>query len=503
MILKHFYFICLCTLGHVTIFAQQTRPNIVLILADDLGYGDPRCYNADSKIPTPNLDRMAREGMRFTDAHSPSSVCTPTRYGILTGRYAWRTRLQKSVLWPWDPPLIEDERLTLPEMLKSLNYQTACIGKWHLGWNWLDKRGSPVRSLVMAGINDLAKQKEMEDSIVFEQPIKGGPIEHGFDYYFGDDVPNFPPYIFIENDYTVGLPTGRKPDDMFGHPGPALPGWDLSGVMPAITQKACSYLDAVNAVENPVFLYLPLTAPHTPIAPSPHFIGKSGAGWYGDYVMEVDWAVGQVIETLERNGLIENTLLIFTSDNGSPQRDGTDMNGETGSVKALGHDPSKPWRGMKSDIWEGGHRIPFIARWPKFLPAASITDQPFILSDLMRTIAGITGYDIPENMAGDSYDFSRLFMGLHTNAPIRNHLIHHSGNGVFAIRIDEWKLILGRDSGGFTKFEPPPDAPDGQLYHLKEDPMEQNNLYTDHPEIVKKLTTELEKIKREERWRQE
>jgi arylsulfatase A-like enzyme len=355
----------------------------------------------------------------------------------------------------------------------------------------------------MAGINDLAKQKEMEDSIDFEQPIKGGPIEHGFDYYFGDDVPNFPPYIFIENDYTVGLPTGRKPDDMFGHPGPALPGWDLSGVMPAITQKACSYLDAVNAVENPVFLYLPLTAPHTPIAPSPHFIGKSGAGWYGDYVMEVDWAVGQVIETLERNGLIENTLLIFTSDNGSPQRDGTDMNGETGSVKALGHDPSKPWRGMKSDIWEGGHRIPFIARWPKFLPAASITDQPFILSDLMRTIAGITGYDIPENMAGDSYDFSRLFMGLHTNAPIRNHLIHHSGNGVFAIRIDEWKLILGRDSGGFTKFEPPPDAPDGQLYHLKEDPMEQNNLYTDHPEIVKKLTTELEKIKREERWRQE
>jgi arylsulfatase A-like enzyme len=212
--------------------------------------------------------------------------------------------------------------------------------------------------------------------------------------------------------------------------------------------------------------------------------------------------VGQVIETLERIGLAEKTLVIFTSDNGSPQRDGMNMNGETGSVKAYGHDPSRPWRGMKADVWEGGHRIPFIAKWPKYLQAKTVTEQPFVLSDLMRTIAGITGYDIPEIMAEDSYDFSNLFMGLHTNGDIRSHLINHSGNGVFAIRVKEWKLILGRDSGGFTKYVPTTDAPEGQLYNLKADPMEQDNLYNQHPEIVKKLSRQFEEIKQEGRGRQ-
>jgi len=265
--------------------------------------------------------------------------------------------------------------------------------------------------------------------------------------------------------------------------------------MPAITQKSCGYIDEKSGAPEPFFLYVPLTAPHTPIAPSPHFIGKSGAGWYGDYVAEVDWTVGQIIASLERQGIMENTLVIFTSDNGSPQRDGSNMNGETGSVKRFGHDPSRPWRGMKSDAWEGGHHIPFVIRWPGKVPPGEITSQPFILVDLMRTLASLTDLTIPANMATDSYDFAEVFLGKHLDRPVRDHLIHHSGNGVFAIRMGEWKLILGKGSGGFTKFSPPPNAPPGQLYNLKDDPGEKENLYEEYPEVVSELSLFLEQIK--------
>ncbi len=236
-------------------------------------------------------------------------------------------------------------------------------------------------------------------------------------------------------------------------------------------------------------LYLPLTAPHTPIAPSPHFIGKSGAGWYGDYVCEVDWTVGQVMAALQRHNLSENTLVIFTSDNGSPQRDGSNMNGEVGSVKThFGHDPSRPWRGLKSDIWEGGHRVPFIARWPGHIAPASVSGEPIILTDLMRTLATLTGYQLPDDAAEDSLDIGSVLWGTAPDKPVHDHLIHHSGNGVFAIRQGNWKLILGRSSGGFTQYTPPPDAPAGQLYNLADDPQEEHNLYQQHPDIVQRLT---------------
>jgi len=484
---------------------SAANPNIVIILADDLGYGDPGCYNDQSKIPTPNIDQLASRGLRLTDAHSPSSVCSPTRYGLLTGRYCWRSALKSSVLWPWAPSLIEADRLTLPGMLKQNGYQTACIGKWHLGWEWPMKGGGYFRDQVPGHNTDLKRSEEQSKNIDFKRPLGGGPLACGFDYYFGDDVPNFPPYCFIENDLLIGLPTAAKPKEMFGLAGPAVPGWDLSVVLPTLTQRATRYIEEqAKKKGEPFFLYLPLTAPHTPIAPSPHFIGKSGAGWYGDFVHEVDWTVGQVLDTLERTGLAENTLVIFTSDNGSPQRDGNNMNGPTGSVKKIhGHDPSRPWRGMKADIWEGGHRVPFIARWPGHIPEGETSAEPVILTDLMRSVATIVEHELPDNAAEDSFDILPILLGEPAllgekrSQPIRDHLIHHSLRGVFSIRQGPWKLILGRKSGGFTRYTPPEDAPAGQLYNLDEDPGEAKNLYREQPEIVQRLRAKLERYQQQ------
>lgn len=476
--------------------ASETPINIVIVLADDLGYGDPGCYNDQSKIPTPNIDRLAAEGLRFTDAHTPSSVCSPTRYGLLTGRYAWRTKLKRSVLWPWSLPLIEKDRLTLPAMLQQHGYHTACIGKWHLGWDWpIDADGHV--SDEFDGVAIAAKKRvPLGKRIDFSRPIASGPTSRGFHYYFGDDVPNFPPYCFIENDHTVGIPSVDKPKGMFGHDGPTLAGWDLSVVMPTLAQKAAAYIEErAKHPDQPFFLYVPLTAPHTPIAPSPHFAGKSEAGIYGDFVHEVDWVLGQVLSALDRTGTAKNTLVIFTSDNGSPQRNGIDMSGPIGSVKKFGHDPSRPWRGMKSDAWEAGHRVPYVMRWPGRTPAGETSSEPIILTDLMRTFATIVGHSLPEDSAEDSFDILTAFEGKRTHRPIHNHLVHHSGNGVFAIRQGNWKLILGKGSGGFTRYKAPADAPAGQLYHLGDDPDEMRNLYSEKPEIVEQLSELLKKVR--------
>ena len=473
---------------------QKDPPiNIVIVLADDLGYGDPGCYNDQSKIPTPHIDRLAAEGLRFTDAHTPSSVCSPTRYGLLTGRYAWRTKLKRSVLWPWSLPLIEKGRLTLPAMLQQHGYHTACIGKWHLGWDWpIDADGhvSDEFDGVAIAAN---KRVPLGKRIAFSRPIASGPTSRGFDYYFGDDVPNFPPYCFIKNDRTVGIPSVDKPKKMFGHDGPTLAGWDLSVVLPTLAQQAAAYIEErAKHPEQPFLLYVPLTAPHTPIAPSPHFAGKSEAGIYGDFVHEVDWVLGQVLSALDRTGAAERTLVIFTSDNGSPQRNGIDMSGPIGSVKDFGHDPSRPWRGMKSDAWEAGHRVPFIVRWPGRTPSGEVSSEPIILTDLMRTFATLVGHSLPEKSAEDSFDILEVLEGKKPHRPIHDHLIHHSGNGLFAIRQGNWKLILSKGSGGFSRYKAPADAPAGQLYHLGDDPAEQINRYSEKPQIVEKLTRLLE-----------
>ncbi len=478
---------------------EAQRPNIVFILADDMGYGDLACQNPESKIPTPNLDRLAAEGVRFTDAHSPSAVCSPTRYGVLTGRYAWRTRLKRGVLWCWDRPLISSDRLTVGKLLKAHGFDTACIGKWHLGWSWPTTDGKdPVgmgKNAPDAGAN-----------VDFNEPITDGPTTRGFDYYFGTDVPNFPPYCFIENDRTVGIPTVPKPESMFGCPGPMLEGWKLEDILPGLARKAEEYIDAKGGRSqnkafrqtrgNPFFLYMPLTAPHTPIAPDAAARGKSEAGAYGDFVYEVDRVVGQVLGALERNDFRDNTLVVFTSDNGSPARDGTDMSGQIRSVRRFGHNPSYIYRGIKADAWEGGHRVPFLVRWPGYTKSDTVCDKTICHVDLIATCAEIIGTDLPEDAGEDSFSFLPCVLDRPPNGPTREAVVHHSGNGVFAIRRGQWKFIEGVGSGGWSGKG---DGLPGQLYDMKHDPTEQHNLYQDpaHQEIVKELRNLLERYKRQ------
>lgn len=473
------------------------RPNIVVILADDMGFGDLACQNPETKIPTPNLDRLASQGMRFTDAHSPSAVCTPTRYSLLTGDYCWRTELQHHVLWSWDRPLIGADKLTMGGMLQEQGYSTACIGKWHLGWDWPTTDGSKINDVLPLGVNDQEIRDPFGTKVDFTKPIGGGPTARGFNYYFGDDVPNFPPYCFIENDRTIGIPTEEKPADMFGANGPMIEGWKLEDVMPAITKRSVEYIES-HADNAPFFLYMPLTAPHTPIAPTEAFIGKSEAHRYGDWVVEVDWSVGQIMDALERTGQAENTLLVFTSDNGSPARSGENMAGPPTSVRKYGHNPSYIYRGIKADIWEGGHRVPFLVRWPDRVRAGAVNDEPICHVDLMATFAAVTGYDLPDTTAVDSYNILRAFEETPHAEPLRGAIVHHSVGGMFSIRRGPWKLIAGKGSGGWTKTDTSNDPP-GQLYDMREDVREQHNRYDERPEIVAELEALLRQYKEEGR----
>lgn len=478
--------------------AETTRPpNIVVILADDMGFGDLACQNPDAKVATPNLDALATQGMRFTDAHSPSAVCTPTRYGVLTGTYCWRSPLKQSVLWPWDGPLIGKDTPTLGGMLQGAGYDTACIGKWHLGWSWPTPDGSSINDRVPLGKWDTELRNPFGAKVDFTRPIEDGPTTRGFSYYYGDDVPNFAPYTWIENNRVQALPTEQKPAEMFGTPGPMAPAWDLTAVMPGITQRATEFIRAEpgaapfnKRADRPFFLYFPLTAPHTPIAPAEPFQGKSEAGRYGDYVQQVDWTAGEIMRALEETGQAENTLLVFTSDNGSPARDGENMAGAPRSVLHYGHNPSHIYRGIKADIWDGGHRVPFLARWPGQIPAGAVSDQLMCHTDLMATISAAAGCLLPDS-AVDSYNLLPA-MRHESTPPIRDAIVHHSIDGMFALRQGKWKLILGKGSGGWTKSDES-DAPPAQLYDMTTDPAEKTNLYEAHPEIVERLEKLLRK----------
>jgi arylsulfatase A-like enzyme len=462
---------------------RPAKPNIVVILADDLGYGDAGCYNRESKIPTPHLDRLAQEGMRFTDAHAPSAVCSPTRYALLTGRYAWRSRLQRGVLAPFDPPLIDPGRLTLPGLLKQHGYATACIGKWHLGWDWPRPEG---------GKRD------------FTRPIPGGPTARGFDSYFGTDLPNYPPYCFVENDRTVGLPTEAAPvgRDGFNRPGPMLPGWKLVDVLPALAERAVRHVEAAARAGRPFFLYLPLTSPHYPVVPAPEFKGKSGAGEYGDFVVQTDWVVGRVLDALARGGVADNTLVVFTSDNG-PEITGEVNPGAYDRLRRFGHASMDGLRGAKRDAWEGGHRVPFLARWPGKIPPGGVCDETICHVDLMATAAAILGAGLPADAAVDSINVLPAFLGQKRDRPMREATVHHSGNSKFAVRRGPWVLILaatGDDNG--QRGEPAwlkeqrgyrPHAEPGELYNLADDPAQARNHYASEPEKVRELTAILER----------
>jgi arylsulfatase A len=449
-------------------FAAPRLPNIIYVLADDLGWGDLRCYNPDSAIPTPNADRLASQGVRFTDMHSPSSVCTPTRYGILTGRYCWRTQLKKGVLWGYSSNLIEHGRLTVPGMLKRQGYYTAGVGKWHLGLGAAEK-------------------------VDYTKPLKPGPCDHGFDYYFGIPASlDMDPYLYFENDRTVEQPTSEtpgqdKPRGVFWRKGPIAPSLDIAQVLPTLTSKAETIIGERAGKSQPLFLYLPLTGPHTPWMPLKQNQGRSEAGIYGDFVTRVDDTLGRILKAVDDAGAASNTLVIFTSDNGADWK-------EEDKAK-FAHRSNANWRGEKADVWEGGHRVPFLARWPGHTPKGAVSSQLGCLTDLMATSAAITNFSLPRDAGEDSFNLLPAMRGT-ARKPIRNAIVHHSNDGVFCIREGSWKLILGLGSGGFSapKFvEPTAAGPKGQLYNLKDDPGETTNLWLQKPEMVRKLSSLLER----------
>ncbi len=447
-------------------------PNVVVILADDLGYGDIERYNPESKIPTRNLNRLADEGMRFTDAHSPSSVCSPTRYGLLTGRYAWRTSLQRGVLSASSPSLIDTARLTLTRLFKDHGYATGAVGKWHLGF------GS-------------------RDSTLYSEPLDPGPNALGFDYFFGFPTSNNPPFVYVVNRGVEAEPTEwteaslhrRQGGEGYWRAGPIAPGFRHVDVLPRVEEEALGFIQRRGG-EGPFFLYVPLSAPHTPWLPLSEFAGKSGAGNYGDFVVQVDHVVGNIVRALD--DLPRETLLIFTSDNGAHWLASERME--------YGHDANGPWRGQKADIWEGGHRVPFIVRWPGHVEEGTVSDVLVSLTDIMATAASLLGAELPRGAAEDSNDFLPVLTGFGPGS--RTAMIQHSMNGTFAMRSGDWKLILGLGSGGFThprSINPGPGDPAGQLYNLVSDPAEEQNLYGSHPEVVEHLTALLKQYKREGR----
>ncbi|MGE3806960.1 MAG: arylsulfatase [Gemmataceae bacterium] len=453
------------------------QPNIIFLMADDLGSGDLGCYNKDSKIPTPNMDRLAAEGVRCTDAHTGSSVCTPTRYGVLTGRYAWRTdRLKKGVLQGYDPLLIEKDRMTVASLLKKHGYATGCVGKWHLG------------------LGDVKPTN-------YEKPLSPGPRSVGFDYYFGIPASlDMPPYVFVENEGLVEAPTAKIGDSKmrrvggggFWRGGPIGPTFKHEDVLPKCTEKAVAFIDNhVKATpDKPFFLYFPLSAPHTPWMPTKEFIGKSKAGYYGDFTAQVDWTVGEIMKTLDKHKLTGNTLFILTSDNGAHWLP-TD-------IEKYDHRANWHYRGQKSDIHEGGHRVPYIARWPGKIKPGSVSAETMCHVDLLATCGAIVGAELPKNAGEDSYNMLPALLGQKQDKPIREAIVHHSGDGLFAIRQGEWKLVEGLGSGGFTppkRIEPKQGDPAGQLYNLNDDLAEQKNLYLDNPDMVKKLQSLLDKYR--------
>ncbi|NOZ40859.1 MAG: arylsulfatase [Planctomycetes bacterium] len=470
-------------------------PNIVFILADDMGIGDAGCYNAESKIPTPNIDRLAAEGMRFTDAHSPSAVCSPTRYGVLTGRYAWRSRLKSGVLWGYSRSLIEPERLTVAGLLKNEGYRTACIGKWHLGFQSAD--------IAKKGLTDDSPDMTADHphAVDYSTLLRPGPMTVGFDYFFGIPASlDMYPHLYVENDRPVtplstvlaGSKSRRQGGEGFWRAGPAAPGFHPVEVLPTLADKAVDWITS-QSVDQPFFLYFPLSAPHKPWVPATEFAGRSQAGYYGDFVAQVDSVVGRVMDVLDEHGLSDNTLLIFTSDNGA-QWVATD-------IKQYNHRANLRLRGQKADIWEGGHRVPFVARLPRLAAPGSTCDQTICLTDLMATAAALTKAELPHDAAEDSFSFLTLLQGKPEST--RKTTVHHSLRGTFAIRAGRWKLIEGNlGSGGFSHpntVEPEPDGPQGQLYDLVADPREETNLYAQKPEVVARLSAELKQIRKEGR----
>ncbi|MFH4967432.1 arylsulfatase [Gaetbulibacter sp. M240] len=489
--MKTKHFILLLIFTSVVVFAilsfgkkvTPSKPNIVFILADDLGYGDITSLNKNSKIPTPNIDEIANSGVIFTDAHSSSAVCTPTRYGILTGRYNWRSKQKRGVLGGYSKALISDDRTTMAHMLKKQGYTTAAIGKWHLGWDW----------------NNIEKGN---DSVDYSKPIFNGPTARGFDYFYGfNGSLDMPPYVYVENDMPTSIPNhetvgNNKNPSQEGYngalwrKGPTGSDFNHQECLPNLTSRIVKYIEEKAPGKQPYFAYYPMPAPHTPILPSKEFEGKSGLNSYADFVMMVDHEVGKIVEAIRRTGEEDNTIIVLTSDNGcSPLAD-------FNTLLSKGHNPSFVFRGHKADLFEGGHRIPCIVKWPAVIKEKHEVSQTICLTDFMATFAKIAGYRLADNEAEDSYNLLPVLTNPGNKKIIREATVGHSINGSFTILKDDWKLLLAPGSGGWSFPRPGKDTmglPPIQLYNLKSDIDEKNNVYKEHPKVVKELKSLLKK----------
>ena len=492
-------------------FSADRPPNIVYILADDLGIGDLSCYNPQSKIRTPHAGRLASEGMRFDDAHSPSAVCTPTRYGILTGRYCWRTRLKYRVLDGFDPPLIEAGRVTVPSFLRSAGYDTACVGKWHLGMTWTDQKGADVPAVPI----DRKTRPRTGNNVDFSKPVRGGPVSVGFDSFFGISASlNMSPFCYLRNDRPLRLPILHQEriatEFISVDEGVRSPDFTIYGVLPRFAGEAVEVLEtqARKRPGRPLFLYIPLSSPHLPVVPNEEYRRKSQAGFYGDFVVETDDFLGTIMKTLDDTGLAENTLIIFTSDNGGLYHwweplEGDDkkhhrLRSRGASMKEFGHQGNMHYRGTKADIWEGGHRVPFLARWPGKIPAGSVSRQLIELTDLLATCGAILNKELPNGAAPDSVNILPAMLAEKPDQPVREFAVHHSLWGAFALRKGPWKMIPHRGSGGFSVPREIDTAkaggPEGQLYHMENDPSETKNLWKEKPKLVSELKELLREI---------
>jgi arylsulfatase A len=464
--------------------AEDRRPNVVVVLADDFGVGDIQAHYPENKIATPHLDRLVREGMSFTDAHSSSAVCSPTRYGLLTGRYNWRTRLQEWVIAAYEPPLIAADRPTLPGMLRQQGYRTGCIGKWHLGWDWPGRQPSRMT------------EKRNGQAFLpwdFTKPVQGGPTARGFDDFFGVDLPNLPPFTFIQNDRAAPLPTAKfQPDPGEGivlprqfAGTPAAPDWRMQDILPTITERAVRYIHDRAQEPSPFCLYFSLTSPHEPVVPSPKFQGKSGIAPIADFVMETDWSVGQMMKAIDAAGIADHTIVVFTADNGHSHYTGWQ------ELIDAGHQPSGPYRGHKGDIWEGGHRVPLVVRWPGHIEAAAKSDQLVCLTDLFATCADVVGAELPANGAEDSISFLPALLGTPPRAS-RTSVVSHSNFGEFAYRDGPWKLVFRMSGPNLEASRGKPTI--AELYNLHSTIAETEDLSTRHPEIVARMTRDLEEV---------
>lgn len=464
--------------------AASNRTNFVIILADDLGFGDVGYLNPESRIPTPNLDALGKDGMAFVDAHTGSAVCTPTRYGLLTGRYAWRTRLKRGVLNGYGEPLMAADRQTIGTYLRAHGYRTSIVGKWHLG---------------------LAFAKTASGDFDFTKPISDGPHTHGFDESF--IIPaslDFPPYIYLRNGEITGLPLGRQPALKFPHfmrEGELASNLDPSDVLDELVRQSTDFIVREARAGNPFLLYVPLTAPHKPVWPAKRFEGRTKLGPYADFVVQVDETVGELVKAVDVAGIGETTLVIFTSDNGSfmYRLDGVSDPDHTDdstiqAYRSTSHTSNYVYRGTKADIWEAGHRVPFLVRWPEEVRPGSIQDETICLTDIFSTLAEIVGGEVPHDTGEDSFSLLPLLRGETWPRP-RAAVIHHSSGGMFAIRDGTWKLVAGNGSGGRERPRGEPFGRPYQLYNLATDPSEKRDVYDRHRAVAHRLEQELERIR--------